>query len=451
MGVLKTAGFGAGRRILVALGALALAIGAAGRASATALELYGFGSRAAAMGSTGVASVDGVHANYYNPAALASLSGISIVAGYQLAPTTLTLNGRDVGPRNARASSIGMGFGLSTFGRRAGLAMALQVPDAGLYGVRLRPTGSPQFALVDARRDRIHVMGGYGIAAAEKVDLGISVSLLSHTRALTEIEYGDEQGAALDARLEPTRTVYAGVRAGPFAGVTTGLAFRQENVTELSVPTTLRATIGTIDADISVDATDRLFYTPQQWVLGASWERNGLVAAADLQWSRWSTFSDPNGFKRIEVIDRAGNLPPGSHGHEEEDPRFHDTWSPRLGLEWRPSGERAIRPALRAGYAFEPTPAPKPTPTRNLIDADRHTVGFGLGVAFRDPPVLTGPLSLDAHVTYGALRRRVVTRDDPTDPVGAYVADGTLWSVGVVARFEFAASYLRSTVPSGRP
>ena len=414
------------------------------RASATSLELYGFGPRSAGMGLTGTVTAGGPWALYYNPAGLAELQGIELGSYYQAAPTQLELNGRSIGAREPRATQVGLGFGLSTFGRRSGLALALHVPDAGLYGVRIRPVFRPHFAVIDPRRDRVHVIAGYAIEPFEKVQIGVGSSLLSDTVARMRIVQTGEQRADMDARLLPTQTLHAGVRFGPWANVKGGLSYREEHISILSFPTDLSADLAGIRGDVLVRARAFVYFTPRQVSGGAAWENDRLTATADLVWSQWSAMPDPYGNSSLTVIDHGGTLPPSPPPTVAEDPRFRDTVSPHVGVEWRALRGGSTELALRGGYAFVPSPAPSPSATRNLVDLDRHVATLGFRVSFRQPPMLTGPLDLEGYAGYTHLPPRTVLRDDPTDPVGAYTASGRMWALGLGATFHFDAPYLRN-------
>lgn len=413
-------------------------------AHATALELYGFGPRASAMGMAATASVDGAEALYYNPAAVASLENIRLSVGYRFSPTKLTINGEEIGSRQVRSTELGLGFGLSTFGRKSGLAIALHVPDAGLYAVRLRPVSSPQFVLVDPRRDRIHVMAGFAISPIDKVEIGAGASLLSDTLAKLSINQGAEETGEIDAQLIPTNTLHAGLRVGPWAGTRIGLAYREEHISILSFPSELNANLGGVDGTVTIYSRTFTYFTPRQLALGGSWDGGAWTLSGDLVWSQWSGMRDPAGRGRIVIIDRSYNLPSESPGHEPEDPGFKDTIAPRVGTEVRLRQATSSPVRVRFGAAFDPTPAPTPSPSRNLIDSDRVTVTGGVGVTFKNPRLLTGPFDIDLHATYSKMADRTIVRNDPTDPVGSFTASGELFDVGLAATFRFDAPYLRN-------
>src|SRR5207302_8502846 len=116
----------------------------------------------------------------------------------------------------------------------------------------------------------------------DKLQVGIGVTLFSDTLGKIGVQYGANPGASMDTKLLPTNTLHAGVRAGPFDGFTTGLAYREARVTKLSFPTDLHASIGQVDGDIQLRGQTLEFYTPRQFVLGESWQSQALEATGDL-------------------------------------------------------------------------------------------------------------------------------------------------------------------------
>ena len=96
----------------------------------------------------------------------------------------------------------------------------------------------------------------------------------------------------------------------------------------------------------------------------------GMTVSADLTWKDYSKFKF------------FWALPP--------DPRFHDTWIPRVGLEYD------FNPGFRArfikkidklrfsgGYYYEPTPVPDMNGEMNVLDSDMHVGSLGAGLDYR--------------------------------------------------------------------
>ncbi|MCA9532379.1 MAG: hypothetical protein KC593_01825 [Myxococcales bacterium] len=70
-----------------------------------------------------------------------------------------------------------------------------------------------------------------------------------------------------------------------------------------------------------------------------------LMLVANLTYRRWSAWT---GAPQRTTAD----------SFQPPDPRFRDTLSPRVAFEWRSSTEK-LSAALRGGFAFDPTPAPR--------------------------------------------------------------------------------------------
>ena len=65
-------------------------------------------------------------------------------------------------------------------------------------------------------------------------------------------------------------------------------------------------------------------------------------------------------------------------------------------------------------------------------------------MTWRDPAWLGAPFRLDFHAGWSRLAPRTLLRSDPTDPVGAYRAEGDLFSFGLAASLRFDLPYLRA-------
>jgi long-chain fatty acid transport protein len=109
-------------------------------------------------------------------------------------------------------------------------------------------------------------------------------------------------------------------------------------------------------------------FDPHQLQLeGAADATRWLRLLLGATWKHWSSFSNP-------VENATAGAPP------QAPPGYHDTVVPRLGAE---ASHRAGPLVLvyRLGYFFEWSPAPD-GPTRVLLDADRHALTGGLGLAY---------------------------------------------------------------------
>jgi len=94
-------------------------------------------------------------------------------------------------------------------------------------------------------------------------------------------------------------------------------------------------------------------------------------------------------------------------------------------VEWAAHRSEELSVYLRSGYFYEPSPAPRQTAETNYVDADKHGVSLGLGLALVDPSkTLGGPFEIGLTVQSVFLPTRTTEKTDPADPVGDYTARG---------------------------
>jgi long-subunit fatty acid transport protein len=157
---------------------------------------------------------------------------------------------------------------------------------------------------------------------------------------------------------------------------------------------------------------------------------------ADLTWANWSAFQNPAAHLDIaltlQIPPALGGLalPPLPSGTALANANFHDTFVPRLGVEWRiPVSIHTF--ALRAGYRYDPSPVPNQVASSNYMDATRHVFSLGAGIVIRGlQPVLAGSIGVDVFGGLQALEPRTVLKADPSDPVGDYVLNGMVFTTG---------------------
>src|SRR5262249_45399908 len=160
-----------------------------------------------------------------------------------------------------------------------------------------------------------------------------------------------------------------------------------------------------------------------------------LLVTADLTYQRWSAFANPASKIDLQYdfknFNNLVNIPPQL---PLEPVYFHDTFVPRVGVEWSP--RRSL--FLRAGYAFESSPAPEQRGETNLVDNDKHT--FSAGVGFRVPglgAVVPRPFDIDLYFAGTVLPERLHRKLSAVDPVGDYESQGSVLSGGIATRWRF--------------
>jgi long-chain fatty acid transport protein len=173
-------------------------------------------------------------------------------------------------------------------------------------------------------------------------------------------------------------------------------------------------------------------YDPWQIALEAAHVGDPVRVALGVTYKHWPAYPGPvEATVRCEDAEdpdvTCGALVP-------EDPGYNPVVSPRLGVDLPvPLRERATF-MLRAGYAFEPSPAPEQTGRTNYYD--NHRSIFSLGYGFRFDESLA-PVSFDGYVQAQWLHDRSHQKsvadgaavDDTIDTKGYIFGAGT--AVGV--------------------
>jgi long-subunit fatty acid transport protein len=116
---------------------------------------------------------------------------------------------------------------------------------------------------------------------------------------------------------------------------------------------------------------------------------------------------------------------------------FEDTLCGRLGVEYRrPTGRTDW--ALRAGYAYLPSPVPEQVGLTSFADNDRHTLALGAGATLIDwRPLLTRPIELALAFQWHHLVRRLTVKDATQFPGEAFSSAGDIFHLGTSATVHF--------------
>ncbi|MCP4443829.1 MAG: hypothetical protein GY811_00605 [Myxococcales bacterium] len=426
-----------------------------GQASANPLSMFGAGARGAAMGGAHTAGARDGSANFYNPALLATLSTLEIDMSYRLARFDLRLNGKDLGVDVAR----GTHFSVVVPGRIAGTVVATgvsaYVPDQQLMRIRSLSERQPRFALYDNRAQRLYINVNFGVALGEKFSVGGGLAYLAATSGGVTLEGRVGFPDANDSELVLDMDVDITSNAYPVGGIAYQIrpwlrlaaAFRGEvqPITDLGID--ILGDIGAegrepivSDAAVNLRSVSLSHFQPAEFSVGAeAWLGESLVVVADLGYVRWSRFANPA--SNLESALELGQFnefltPPAAASLAEVN--YHDVLIPRIGAEWRASDGPHVTVHTRAGYSYEPSPAPEQIGLTNFVDNDKHTLSAGLGLSLEDwSGVFLEPLSVDLSLAATTLAGRDHRKLSPVDPVGDYHSDGTVWQAIVTSRLRF--------------
>ena len=441
-------------KTLVALAAFVVTASAPSVARANEPWIHGFGSRPTAMGGAVAADTTDFSANYYNPAGLAGDMGLRLAVAYTYAFQNLHIYGKDSGVAPVRGVSFGIAASGKIFGvLPVALGIATHIPDDGLSRVTALREGVPRWELYDSRASVLYLTANLAIRPWRWLELGGGVSFLAATQGRFEISgtanvlepFNSQLRHEVDADLTSVRYPEVGARVhlGSIADV--AIVYRHETKLSLSLAALLK---GNVDfAGVLVPLTYSLTshtiaaFLPAQLVVGTSLHpTRDLHINADITYVHYAAYESPTAQTSASLtvvppkgfpLDLPGNVKPT----QPLPPMFEDRIVPRIGVEWLLPGldDRSFaRVALRAGYFYEKSPVPPQTGITNFVDADRHTVSCGAGVALREPK-----LSLDVHFAYSALPERVTLKTNPADIVGDYRQDGSMVNLGATLGGKF--------------
>ena len=437
------------RRLFMALGLVLLSLGGA---RANPLDVYGFGARAMGMANAYTAVAADPSASYYNPAGLAMTDRVQIDAGYVFTAPTLELNGQDTGVD----SSSGMMAGILIPGDigpvRLAFGMAVMLPDSRISRVRALPQFQPRFAMLDNRPQRVFITANLAVQVIEGLSVGGGVTFATNTKGGVQIEgtlYSEAERAllstAVEVDFETVRYPEAGITFKARPDLTLGLVYRGEVKVELDIGATIAGQIQEllgpkpVSGTFAVSSYNTNLFSPQQVFLGAAWEPlAGTLLALDVGWLGWSRF--PSDTARVHIdfeldlISTEGLIPPPV---EVIEPHFRDVFTVRAGAEQTLPLASWADVALRAGYAFEPTPVPDQPGETSYVDNDKHLFTAGAGLSFLEPqvPDAPRPIQLDLSFQYFHYTERDYLKASPADLIGDFRATGHILSFGATARF----------------
>lgn len=424
-------------------------------AEANPYDMFGAGARGASMGGAHTAAANDSSANYYNPALLARLPRLELDIGYRLALPDLRLNDRSLDVDEARGARIALGMPGQVGPLPLAVGVSVYLPDQHLSRNRSLSQTQSRFALYDNRPQRLFLSVNVGLALGDKLSVGGGLGYVTSTEGTVELSGRVGFPDAEDSDLLLAMDVDVSTLVYPIAGVAYQLkpwlriaaSFRggAQPVSDLSVD--IEGDIGAANLEpIVADAVVNLrslalsHYQPAEVTLGFDANLTPRFRlAADLAYHRWSTFENPAA--KLETALDLGQFneffdtPPASLLAPAN---FHDIIIPRIGIEYRIRESASTKLEGRAGYSYEPSPAPEQIGLTNFVDNDKDTGSVGLGLSFRPwPTVLLQPLSLDASFALTRLRSRDHKKLSPVDPVGDYQSNGNVWQFGMTTKVRF--------------
>lgn len=403
-------------------------------AEASPQDLFGYGGRTTALGMTGASYAEGYEAIFANPAGLAPMRRRALTFGILGGGYQLSIDGERSPLTPPRGMKIGFALPLP-FGDiledRLTFGGAFYTPAEVLLRGTVRFPSVPQWSVVD-RAQVLAVMVGLGIDFHGVLDgfhVGIGVSALANVFGELDVRLDDTNSfsSVVETQLLTTFAPIVGARyVQPDWGV--GLTYRHENASRMDL------NIRTADLPVELPVLTVggvVQYDPSTLIAEGHWRPTpDLMLVLNLTTRFWDAYP-------------GNQIPTTSMGRDGPNPDFEVRPSPRVGAEWQRVDENYIF-QVRAGYAFEPTPAPpaRMAPRRTasgddvpgevipfrLIDSHRHVLTAGLGwtVLFGDEA--GGRVVLDvfgqAHILQDRVHVIGATDGAPPMKTGGYILMG---------------------------
>jgi long-chain fatty acid transport protein len=408
----------------------------ASSALASPQEVIGFGPRSIAMGTTGAAVGRGVDTVYANPALLSLSRELELELGLEGAWFDLHAHGPGmpggVGKAPLRANTLGALLPLPFAGvlkDRITVGLGFVTPLDVVVRGRILYAERPQFLLAD-RVQSIAVQAGLGGDIGHGLRLGVGVTALAALSGSVSVQ--TDASGRIGTLVEDTLVAsYA-----PLLGLSwefadgryrAGLAVKGELVGRFNVVITAE-NLGSITIP-PLNISGVAQYDPWQIALEFARILGPWRAAIGATYKHWPAYPGP-----LEATVRCEDAADPSRSclaPTPPDPDSRPVVAPRIGVERTIELRRQAEFALRAGYAFEPSPAPEQTAAQNYFDNHRSVLGAGFGIRLTN-----APLRFDGFAQVQALHAR---HHEKHVTLGAPV-EGTVATSGVIVALGIAAT-----------
>jgi len=425
--------------------AIGVSVGSPRSALASPQDLFGFGPRTQAMAMTGSSYATGYEATYANPAGLAATDRYELTLGFSANDFELRVDGRPSPLPTSRGLVIGLALPLPFGGPLRDvitLGAGFFTPTNAVMEVKSPYPEAIQWPVL-TRSQVVAIQLGVGVSLDRWVSgLRLGVGVSGSANMIGVVEVGLDAASQFVSRTETQLTSHF----APIAGVryeqsrfALGLTYRAELASRIA----LDIEVHDLPIQLPLLTIHSLAqYDPHQLVGEASYRPNDRVRLVlGLTYRRWSRYPGP-----LTKSSEGSNAPPR--------PDFHDVVAPRVAAEWsRPISRGDL--AIRGGYAFEPTPAPRASeravldsggyplddgstrPVRAL-DSNRHLLTSGAGLHLlvdeADPDSLRIDVDVSASLQIVTSRTHAIPREGATEPMtsrglvpGASATVGVRW------------------------
>ncbi len=386
------------KRLVASSIAVAL-VGVASLSYGAGFKVSEQGAKAMGMANAFAAQADDPSALAYNPAGIAFQKGSQVQVGdttilvpqtefegtTKLSPGTTVSEkaNRDIfiaptfyATTSLESMPLSFGLGVNSFNPLAkrwdaGSAFRDSIQSIAIKPVNFQPTVALRFDDL-----KLAIAGGFDVTYAQVSLQKMVYKTLPSSAPFTEIA-GYQGIGVLGADATATGYGYnVGLKWKPSNAFSFGAAYRSEiklnlngDANFLATPprgtndTAMNYLLGSGRSSASTDIT-----LPDSLVLGVAWKPiDSLTLEFDAERTGWSSYN------KLELSFGSPLTPLNGN----PDPKnWEDVWAYRFGAQYAVNKNLD----LRAGYAYDASPAPNSTVGPELPDADRHNVSVGTGI-----------------------------------------------------------------------
>jgi len=443
------------RNAVFAVSAACVVFSAPGAAIANPADAYGFGARGPGMASALTAGVDDGAANYYNPAALATLPGLSVGLGYQYVSHQLDINGLDQSISSARGAALSFSTPGKVLGRRVALGGGFFIPDNHLTRTRTLSSDHPRFSLYDNRPQRLFIASNIAVEITKRLSLGGGVSFISRPKGgitvAGRVGFPVADDSDLDLNIDVDLLTIRYGQVGALFQATDwlkiGATYRTGFELEIDQAFTIQGNVGPADATpviedayLTLTTVSQDHFQPATFTVGAFAQVTSRLALAfDMAWFQWSKFPNP-----AAVVTLDYDLKDFNSLFDIPDPpplpnlNYSDIIVPRIGVEYLAVSSAKTDVMVRGGYSFEASPVPEQVGQTNHIDNDKHTFSMGATYTMKKwSSIVPKPASFDIYFAFTMLSARSHRKLSAVDPIGDYESTGQVFQMGAASRWSF--------------
>ncbi|MBI2606936.1 MAG: hypothetical protein HYW49_12755 [Deltaproteobacteria bacterium] len=397
-------------------------------------DVYGYGSRASALGNTLLGGSNGAYATFYNPAANSARPGVGLslaaayahpkfkeIHGVTIENSATTAQGGTVtgdvdteGYLDHLSQAVGFSYNFGEKWRSLALGILGSMPLGRFSYLDTGEPFKPEYYNYRATTQRPELFASLGFAAARSLHAGAGVKFAANVASSANYTVSGSAGTVSHGRMtttvKPSAAPYVSVfydpkydaPSHPSPSWTCALTVRAPARYRLDVDVRSNARVlgPTNDFPIVFDSSSTLYYDPLEADLAASLEpAPRWWITLELDWLNTSAYQAPT----VSVVDTGSAIQ--LKNSVSSTPSMRDIFVPKLGVERRWNATTA-----RAGYFWRPSPITDNSGSGNLVDPEKHVFTAGVGFDLKKARVSERAIVVDLHGQYHWLVSQRITK-----------------------------------------